>query len=250
MKKKLLLALSLVGVAALSIGGTMAFYTDAKEDVNTFTTENVDITLNSPLKDSNLVIMPNNVDKTEVNYTITNNKAAAYVWLSLKVPRALEPEIGAPENNIVHWNLKGRYWYGHHENEKFWAEDQTEAVPTEDTWIVPDEPQRTWTDENGIAYYVYDILYYGALEKGETTNLGLSTIYLDERVDMVDGKWVIVKNSVPELINYDLSKGVGIIVEAHGIQKDGFDTVKEAYAKYMNQWKNTESTTKIGVSIE
>ena len=49
MKKKItLVATSVLLVAALVIGGTLAYFTDTEEATNTFTVGNVDITLTEP----------------------------------------------------------------------------------------------------------------------------------------------------------------------------------------------------------
>ena len=68
------------------------------------------------------------------------------------------------------------------------------------------------------------------------TNTGVSTFFLDERIDKVDGGYALIENGVAaQTIDFDFTKEA-FIVEAHAIQTSGFATVQEAFAAYQKQW--------------
>lgn len=258
MKKKLIIGLSAIGLAAATIGGAYAFLTDAEEAENVFTIGNVDISLLSNQELGEEVrLMPNNNKNTKVNYAIENiGQDDAYVWLRVKVPVALEDEGDASKDNILHWNFLGAFTKGHQSEQKYidsaralGYEVPDGGVAEEDTWTVTTVGTEV-IDE--IEYNVYDLLYTGAITPGEITNIGVSTVYIDERVDYVNGGWVLVKDGGQTLeeIDFDFYDGANFIVEGHAIQKDGFKTVEEAYAAYNTQWGQTETKTKLAVMEE
>ena len=185
MKKKLIVGLSALAPLA-AVGGTYAFLTDAEETENVFTIGNVDIALRSNLEDGETIkLMPNNTEKVKADYRIENTgEEAAYVWLRVKVPTALEDEPGLAANNIIHWNYLGAYMNGYQTNANYIksATAQGYAVPEggvleEDTWIHLDGQYDVDLDGDGNSdgYNVYDILYTGAIVAGETTNVGVSS---------------------------------------------------------------------------
>ena len=235
MKKKILMALSMLAVAAVAVGGTVAYYTAADDSSVTFTTGNVAIELNDDLNGETIKLMPNNNEKAAPNYTITNTgDENAYVWLKVSVPKELAAETAA--DNVIHWNIPGAYWYGNHTNSKYWVEGQTEAVAAEKTWKVQDSV------EEGD-YEVTYLLYTGAIAKGETTNIGVSYVYLDQRVDKIDGKYVMVKNGVVEVLDGVDLKETTIKVEAYGIQENKFTSVEEAFAAFQAQYPEGRPTS-------
>lgn len=253
MKKKILIALSLVAVVLLSIGGTVAFLTSKDASANVFTIGDVEIDLvsndlSSVTKDGKILLMPNNTDKVAADYRIENTGVSdAYVWLRVYIPTNLEDAPGLAAKNIIHWNTPGAFWNGYHTNANYiksavdagyLPEGTTTPVDESDTWLVSEshDAMKVITDENGVSYNVYDIMYKGALTAGETTNIGVSTIFMDERVDYVDGKWALVENGEVTTIDFDFNNGASVKVEAHAIQANGFDTVEEAYAAYQKQW--------------
>lgn len=238
MKKKALAAASYVMVAALAIGGTVAYLTDRDNATNTFTMGNVDIELNEDFEQG-AELLPN--VKIDKKVTIENTgKSDAYVWYTYAVPTALK-EMTDGDNQvkaILHCNLPGRYWNGYHTNQKYWTEDMTGPVDENDTWIVDNE-NYTKQEINGVEYNVYVVKYTGAITPGEVTNTGLETVYLDANVDIdPEGNLYYVKNGVAEKVDWNINKNGApkIYVNAYGIQADGFDTVEDAYAAYVGQW--------------
>ena len=57
----------------------------------------------------------------------------------------------------------------------------------------------------------------------------MSQVYMDSKVDTNNNGQYTINGNV---IDYDFSKGVHIIVRAYGIQAAGFADVYEAYAAY------------------
>lgn len=259
MKKKLLIGLSVLATFGAIAGGTYAYLTDAEEDTNVFTIGNVDIDLLSAVGDEPIKLMPNNTEKTKVDYQIKNiGNEDAYVWLRVKVPSALEDTPGLAANNIIHWNYLGAYWNGYENTQKYIdsaiAQGYPAPVSTEQTWIHLDGEYGK--EINGEYYNVYDILYTGKLAADETTTVGVSTVFMDERVDYFDetdnnendGFWGLVTNGGQvEVIKHDFNGGANFIVEGHAIQANGFKTVEEAYAAYNAQWNATDDGTKLTV---
>lgn len=253
MKKKsiLMAAIAVMLVAVLVVGGTLAYFTDTKSADNTFTTGKVSITLNEKNADGtpftqNQVLLPGSQTKNNIakRVTITNNTGSqdAYVWLEELIPAALDSTDGSTgTNNIIHINTPGSTWDNYRTDNRFWAEGQTEALPLEQTWDLDPEtelnipsyvgPEGFAGQEtiDGIVYNKYIKLYHGKLAAGEETTLGMSQVYMDSKVDTNDqGQYTI--NG--EVINYDFTKGVNIIVRAYAIQADGFNDVYAAYKGY------------------
>ena len=257
MKKKLLIGLGIVAASAALVGGTYAYLTDAAKDENVFTIGNVDVELLSAVDgDEAIKLMPNNTEKTTVDYQIENvGDEDAYVWLRVKVPSALEDTPGYAADNIIHWNYLGAYMNGYENTQKYI--DSAKAQGYE----APVDASRTWkhlegtygVEIDGEYYNVYDILYAGKLAAEEVTTVGVSTVFMDQRVDYIEegGFWALVKDGgntiVP--INHDFSEGANFLVEAHAIQANGFETVEEAYAAYNAQWGNNADGTKLTVQM-
>lgn len=241
-KKAALTAASYVSVAALAIGGTVAYLTDRSTATNPFTMGDVEIELNEDFVDGSQ-LMPGVDIKKEA--TITNTgKNDAYVWMTIAIPSALEGgSLEASSDNILHWNQPGAFWEGYHDKENY-IKSAIDAgyLPEGSTGV---DKTQTWDHSlagetiaiNGESYYVTTLLYNGILSEGEETTLGLSKVYLDTHVDynVNDGKYYWVENGNATLINYDLSK-TKIYVDAYAVQAEGFDSVEDAYAAYNKQW--------------
>ena len=239
MKKKivtcsLVVALLVIGV----IGASLAYFTDTDSKDNVFTTGKVDITLNENFDADNAKLLPgsqkDNAVKKEVSIKNELKSEDAYVWYEWLIPAVLDSTDGSTgTNNIIHVNSKGSTWDKYRENSAYWADGQKEALPLEQTW----DHTLTGTTQgfigtetiNNIVYNKYVVLYHGKLAAGEETTKAMSQVYMDSKVDTNnDGKYTINGN----VIDYDFSKGVHIIVRAYGIQAAGFADVYEAYAAY------------------
>lgn len=264
MKKKTILvaAIAVMLVAALVVGGTLAYFTDTKDAKNTFTVGNVKINLieqqrnedgsalvdfkqDKPLypivgsaqgeKDKwGMPVAKNYVDKI-INVQNTG-KSDAYVRVYVAVPTALVSSEG-PADNILHGNFGNRFDYT--------GQGRYNTPGNSTTWN-PDylnwdysAPEFT-TNIGGVDYTVTTYTYTKALAHnampGTPCEVGY---YLDSRVDYANGHYTFNGN---EITGYDLSNGVTIPVFAIGVQADGFTSANAAFdaafgANY-NPWAN------------
>ena len=250
MKKKII-ALCLVVALALTavVSGSLAYFTDTDAKTNTFTVGKVDITLEETF-DQDSKLMPGiNVNK-DVAIKLEEGSSDAYVWYLWKIPADLDSIDGTTgTNNALHVNSLGRTWDKYRENKTYWAEGQTEALPIEKTWDHDPEtelgltagPEGYLYNEtiNGVDYHVYAVLYHGVLKAGETTAPGMTKVYLDKSVNMDKGGYyqIITKGDHAGEKHYlpSLPNNAKIIVEAYGIQAEGFDDVYAAYKAYQTQ---------------
>lgn len=245
MKKKILMALALAAVGLLSIGGTVAFFTDNEESSSVFTVGNVNIALLQDDAVNGVVeLMPSvKVDtKTQIKNVGDND---AYVWLTLSIPAALDvDDPNRAYDNILHWNLMGAFWKGYHQKTDFHT--SAKAAYPELNYDYPIADDMLWINENvvvdteeidGVTYNVYVLKYAGVLEPGETTTPGLSTIFLDDSLDYNEetGKWVMVEKGVETVVNHDFGVASSVIVRAHAIQTENFADFDTAYAAYYAQ---------------
>lgn len=237
MKKKLLLCLSILLIAAMAITGTVAYFTDTDEALNVMTFGNVEIELIESQRDGadgledfeqGKVLLPivgsaqgekdgfgmstaaNYVDKI---VTVKNTgKNDAWIRVIVAVPSVLEEnfEGTSASGNVLHWNTG------------------TKFAPNGDG-VVP-ETQYTWesvgTDTiDGEDYNFYAFYYDTTLAPGDTTTAAFVGFYLDSRVDF-DG---INYTFDGKVVDYDFSDGVVIPVMAQAVQASGFETAAEAF---------------------
>lgn len=244
MKKKIIALCLVIALAATAvIGGTLAYFTDTDNATNTFTVGKIDITLqenfvqNSKLLPGSQTV--NNVPK-EVTIKLEDGSEDAYVWYEWLIPAVLDSTDGSTgTNNVVHVNSAGNTWDKYRNDSRFWAKDQTEALPLKETWDHDPEvelgievgPEGFFRQETigGIVYNVYVVLYHGKLSAGDETSMAMKQVYLDSKVDTNAQGQYTINNDV---IDYDLSEGVNIIVRAYGIQAEGFADVYAAYKAY------------------
>lgn len=249
MKKKIIALCLIVALAATAvIGGTLAYFTDTDEETNTFTMGNVRIDLKETFDAQNAVLRPGSqsTNKIEKKVWIENvGSENAYVWYEWYIPTALDSIDGSTgTNNVLHVNSNGSTWDKYRTDSRFWAADQTEALPLEQTWdhdpekelglsVGPEGFIRQETLADGITYNVYLVLYHGVLAPEAETTVAMNGAYLDSKVDYdaVNGYYTINGKK----IEYDFSKNINIIVKAYGIQAAGFKDVYAAYNAYQAQ---------------
>ena len=242
MKKIIALVLAVVLTCSVSVGLTVAYLTDRDSEANVFTVGDVAIDLDEKFEQESQLIPGETIEKEA---TITNTgKNSAWVWMTVAVPKAFVGESAA--ENMIHWNIPGAFWNGYHDNqtyidkaiEKGYLPEGSTGVDVSDTWIVGtiDEYETTI---DGVEYVVTPILYTGATVPGETTNLGISTVYLDSRVDIdPNGDMYKVVDGEATSIGWNVNKNGNpvIYVSAYAIQTEGFSSVEAAYAAYNEQW--------------
>ena len=242
MKKKVL-ALALVVILAVTAvaGATLAYFSDIDEKENVFFSGKVDITLNEVFDKETAQLIPGVDIQKDVTISLSQDSIESYVWYTFAIPAALDNAEGDASMNIIHVNHAGRNWLGYQNNQKYWADGQTEATAEEDCWIIDNKVIDQVTID-GIVYNVYVVKYNGTLKAGETTTIGMTKVYCDTKVDFDNetGKYTINGKD----IGFDLNK-VKIIVTAYGIQAATFESVEEAYAAYNNQAADLEAAVDI-----
>ena len=175
MKKKtiLVVAIAVMLVAALVVGGTLAYFTDTKSADNTFTVGNVAIDLKEVFEPNQKLIPGQNIQK-EVTVESTGSEAA-YVRVHIAIPSDLndgDPRQDASKN-LLHFNF-----------------DSASVVAGQWSWksAMSDGSgydTKDWnfyqTKIDGKDYDVYVVTYRTALNKGETTqSAAMSKVYLDK----------------------------------------------------------------------
>ena len=187
MKKKIVAMCATVAIAALAVGGTLAYFTDTDAKTNVFTTGNVDITLNEEFNPENVKLTPGVKIQKEV--TVTNSGSEpAYVRVHVAVPAVLDsgsentPQFAA-YNNTLHIN-----WNGSSAAEGQWTQFPT-TTETGPNASYPNWPANGGnynfyqTTINGVDYNVYVYTYETALAAGATTTTSaISQMYLDAGV--------------------------------------------------------------------
>ena len=240
MKKYILIAVAALLLVSISVVGTVAFLTDKEESVNVFTVGKVNIEIVEDFVQDSKLVPGVNINKDVQIENLGDNDA--WVWFTYAIPAELD-DIDA-SLNILHTNFAGKNWLGYQDNQNYWEDGQTTATPEDQCWRVA-EYVTYGVEIDGILYNVYASLYNGILAAGETTTVGLTNVYFDNKVDYDEDRdcYVLVENGVVTDINYDFDANpVKIIVNAYAIQADGFTTVTEAYAAYAGQWGLTVPT--------
>ena len=254
MKKKTILvaAIAVMLVAALVVGGTLAYFTDTKDAKNTFTVGNVKINLieqqrkqdaagnktteldafqqnqhlypivGSAQGDKDTLGMPiakNYVDKM---VTIENTGSEkAYIRAYFAIPSALDDgkETFNAGLNVLHFNFGNKV-----------AEngDITSTFGKEWQWKHDGNKWNYFeTTIDGIKYNVYYADYYKALDAKATTEQFVQGVYLDQSFDMkADGAYAFGKKL--ELgAGWDWNN-VSCPVFAVAVQAEGFNSASEA----------------------
>lgn len=245
MNKKKIITLALVAIISVVAiaGASLAYFTDKDAKDNVFTTGKVDITLDEDFDENNNLLLPGTVSrnnlKKRVSISVEEGSVPAYVWYEWLIPAALD-NIESAGGNILHVNSAGSTWDKYRENEGYWADDQTEALPLEKTW--DHEPAFAGTNGflgtetiDGVVYNKYAVLYHGIVNPGEETSIGMAQVYMDKHIDTdANGNYTYKGNA----IDFDFSKDIHLIVRAYGIQASGFADVYAAYAAYNEQYPN------------
>ena len=267
MKKKTILvaAIAVMLVAALVVGGTLAYFTDKDDATNTFTVGNVKIALNEQQKDKNGLVpfdaskqlVPgksndgNAVSKI-VTVTNTSEHNDAWVWVELKIPAYLvsadyKTAHKDESKNALHWNSygcfnkeynSGNYW-------KLATSDGivdenhevtgTNMVPVKDGLWNDYKYVRTEKDDNGNpTYVVIRTTMENTLPAGKTSLPCLAQVYMDWRVTTSDDGSMY---NLPDGSSISTKLPWNVIVTAYAIQADGINSVDEAVAAYSTNGK-------------
>ena len=261
MKKKTILvaAIAVMLVAALVVGGTLAYFTDTDTKTNTFTMGNVKIDLNEQQKgkngledfDQDKPLVPgksndgNAVSKIVTVSNTGNNDA--WVWVELKIPKYLvSKEYPTNESkNALHWNSYGCF-NKEYNSGNYWSLATSDGIVDKDHNVTNKDMVAVndglWNDykyvgtvkEGDTEYVVIRTTMEKTLPAGKTSLPCLAQVYMDWRVTTnEDGTQYILPAGDP--ISTDASWKV--IVTAYAIQADGINSVDEAVTAYNNNGK-------------
>ena len=244
MKKKILSIALVVAMVAVIAAGSLAYFTDKDKATNTFTVGDVKIDLieqergaNGGLQNftQNQVLMPivgsAQGEKDELGQPVAENyidkivtiqntgKSGAYVRAYFAIPSALDDgyETFNAGANILHFNFSNAF----DENGTLYS-----TCGAEWKWMHDNKWNYFETTIDGVAYNVYYADYYQILPAGETTKQFVSGVYLDNHVDMKDGKYIDTRFPGADLSV--LEGNVNCPVYAVAVQADGFDSVDAA----------------------
>lgn len=228
MKKKIL-ALCLVVVLAVTAvtGATLAYFTDTDTQTNTFTTGNVKIDLVEVFPNTKLLPGENNALQKEV--TVKNvGSEKAYMWIELWIPTALDDKDDAA-NNSLHFNPFDTYV----------DKDGNEYVmrgsaATEKGYTLKYETVETYLGTKtigGVTYTGYreHIKNDTPKAQNESTAALLARVFMDQRVAQCtedDGCLILADGQTHYTGSWE------IIVNAFGIQAEGFTNIDEAITAY------------------
>lgn len=194
-----LAALLAVGISALAFMANMG---DKAFATGEYTDGNVDIQL-VPSGEGGSTLIPG--AKAQKTFKIENegNNAAAWVWFSYAVPKALEN--GA---------LKVKVNY----NTQEWT--PVDGVPR--------------AGEHNNEYTEYTLLYNAPFnEQNASTSEITLTVSMASDIDIDEnGNWIRVNNGVVENLDWNSNDAITVDVAAFAVQTDGSDDVSEAYNTY------------------
>lgn len=260
MKKKSILvaAIAVMLVAALVVGGTLAYFTDTDKATNTFTVGNVSIDLieqergenglqdftqkkalypivGSAQGDKDALGMPTAKNYVDKMVTIKNNGSEkAYIRAYFAIPSALDDgyETFNAGLNVLHFNFGNKVENG----------VVTSTEGNEWQWMHGDKWNYFETNIDGINYNVYYADYYQALDAGDTTEQFVQGVYLDKSFDMKDGKVYAFGKEVTLDAGWNWNN-VSCPVFAVAVQAEGFDSASAAmdaaFGANYNPWGTT-----------
>lgn len=187
MKKFIAMALSLVLVAGLSIGGTVAYLQDTDKDVNTMTLGNVDIAQVEQQRDENGNLVDFVNDKPA--YPVVSTLPGMYDWADtlITMPNGGTMKVFHPEmKNVVDKfiSVKNTGTSDAYVRTIIAIED---PANTTDGLVHVNVNATEWTQEpwadvtiNGTHYSYAVFTYPNVLAKDESTPFSLAQVFLDE----------------------------------------------------------------------
>lgn len=223
MKKKSILvaAIAVMLVAALVVGGTLAYFTDKSEvKDNVFTTGNVKIDLQEEFTpNSKLVPGTNNMNTVKKVVDVKNTGSEdAFVRVHIAIPAALVDQNINAYNDMLHMN----FTVASAEDGKWsWHPTMREGNGWTDNGRANNNTYNTEID--GVEYTVWVVTYRTALKKGEVAEGAISQVYLDKFVEATVGEDGTVTYTKPFFTdkqggNVDPEQTMTYTVPAGGIQ--------------------------------
>lgn len=236
MKKKIL-ALCLVVVLAVTAvtGATLAYFTDTDTETNVFTAGDIAIEIEEIFPEDELMpgtATDNNLQK-EV-YVENTGSNDAYMWVEVLIPAALDTPTDASQNDL-HFNYYDTYLdaYG---SPVVCSSAVAAANGYGDPYYVINEVYMgtvDMADANGNTVTYNRYLHYTendtAKASGEKTAALLAQVYMDKDITQcTDGHegCLVLKDGTHYTGSWEL------VINAYGIQSQGFDTIGEAINAY------------------
>lgn len=265
MKKKIIaIALIIAMMSVTFIGGTLAYFADSDEAVNTFTVGNVSIDLEEKEEDNTTdytdddkVLNPGDEPTAKRAWVKNTGENDAWVWVEILIPAALDNKDDASQNSL-HFNYYGQFMEAYYDdawassyastpiNDGILNADHSPAIDkmvavADGLWLL-DEEVGAWTDEDtGVAYNVYTFKMEKTLAAGATSLPVLRQVYMDAAVEQCDDD--ACENGEGCLIlkdgsHYDADEPWEVIVKAYAMQQEGFTDVDAAIEAYEAQQNN------------
>ena len=229
MKKKIIsLCLVLALAATAIVGASLAYFTDTDTETNTFTTGNVKIDLVENFPETKLLPGEKNALTKEV--TVKNvGTEDAYLWIELWIPTALDAGQTDAANNSLHFNPFDTY---KKPDGTLVAMRGSEAKAAGYELVAETVEVYLGTKNiNGVFYTGYReyIKNDTAKKTNECTYNLLSRVFMDQRVAQCTehNNCLILANGTNHYTG-----SWEIIVNAFGIQAEGFANIEEAIAAY------------------
>lgn len=228
MKKKIMALCLVVALAVTAItGATLAYFTDTETKTNTFTMGDVDIQLDEVFPEDELFPGPQNALQKEV--TVKNiGSEDAYLWIELWIPAALDNANASL--NSLHFNPFDTYEVdGKNVPVKgSVAKENGYKLVAETVEVALGSKTIDGVVYNGYREYIKND---AAKKTGESTYALLAQVYMDAAVEQCttegheDG-CLVLKGGEHYTGSWE------IIVNAYGIQAEGFDNIEDAIAAY------------------
>lgn len=260
MKKKLTLVVTcVVLVAAMVIGGTLAYFTDTDKATNTFTVGNVKIDLieqqkgekglEAFMQGKTLVPGKSNDGNAVSKIATVKNTGSndAWVWAELRIPKYLvSNEYPTNESkNALHWNSYGCFNVEYNSG-NYWNLATTDGIVdashkvTDSNMVAVEDG--LWYDYKyvgtetieGTEYVVIRTTMQNKLPAGKTSLPFLAQVYMDWRVTTNEEG---TKFNLPAGDQISTDASWQILVNAYAIQADGIADVDAAVAAYANNGK-------------
>ncbi len=237
-KKKKVLSVALAAViAAVGIaGGSLAYFTDTDKATNTFTTGNVKIDLVEKNGDGTAftqdqVLLPGEENAIVKDVTVKNvGTNDAYMWIEMWIPSALDNTSAA--NNSLHFNPFDTYKLPDGDTKPMRGSIAKAAggVIVAETNCVNIGTKTIGEGEKAQMYTGYRINIVGdtAKKTNESTASLLYRVFMDQRVAQGTNGYILTDGTT------DYTGSWEIIVDAYGIQADGFDSIEKAMEAYYN----------------
>lgn len=234
MKKKILTLCLVVALAATAvIGGTLAYFTDTDTKTNTFTAGDIKIAIEEDFPEDEL--MPGEWNKNNLKkevYVRNTGSNNAYMWIEVLIPAALDTPGNASQNDL-HFNPFDTY-----------KDAAGNLIPCKSSVATANgytlvattaEVNMGSVEIGGVTYnrYLEYIVDDTAKAPQARTYALLAQVYMDKDIerctDSEHTDCLVLKDGA------HYSGSWKLIINAYGIQAQGFANIGEAINAYYDQ---------------